>query len=617
MKKVGQNIYLWAIIAVLLLVSLLPLTKISFITGDDIEYYITSDPAYWVDSARVYAESTGRFYFLLVKWIYAVPYLVNSNLYYYTMFIVPVITVFILFFWLIKRATNNSSIALLVALFSCATFSIFGEYSAMTSYPLYFTLSLISLFSSLHLLISYFKTSKYYFIIASASLFLITIVFYECYVFYSLLIFILIVWRAESLVITRKEKVLKIVKEVFPYIISVSIYLTIYVIYYTIHTSGYDGNKVASNLLLSKMLETLGALSLYSFPLLTFVKYNSFLQDHVMIINHSDNYFINIISQVESYTYLKGLIISIFWIVISQYIPNIYKKKKLLYVMLISILFIILPHLPLAITEKYTMYAPTTYITTSFAFFAVIIFLVTLYLLLLTTSSKQWIKRTVIATSSIIIFLITIMTQHINERVSDDMKYSNYRFDLMTNIFTKENIKDSASVFVAPLHETTSYSGWGVTRQSNPFRSYIKKQTGVSIHQYLDYERFYNTFKNSDEIVYLTYFSQAAKTGDAILILAPCKGKELSIDYCNNLSDSMLVGYLSVYKNFSISIVTDTSTNVCVSDSLFLGNGATHIANLSFDKESGVCQFKVKGEKLIPSKLMISNIQHYYCPTNK
>ena len=91
-------------------ITLYPLLRIGFVTGDDLEYFITASPSRWFADAQLYAQGTGRFYFYLVKWIYSIPYLVDSRIYYLFFFIGPITLTFCLFFSLIKRVTKSKTI---------------------------------------------------------------------------------------------------------------------------------------------------------------------------------------------------------------------------------------------------------------------------------------------------------------------------------------------------------------------------------------------------------------------------------------------------------------------------------------------------------------------------
>lgn len=610
MDKRFLNVLLWVITGVLLLVTLYPLTNIFAITGDDLENFLGVNFSKWYDSALLYAEGTGRFNFLLVKWVYSIPYLFDSELYYYSVAITPVAIAFALFIWLACRIMKNGYVALLVGLLGCATFSIFGEYSAMNSYPLYFSLSIILLLLSLHFLVSYFETLKYVFVLVSALLILTSAIFYECYLIYYLLIFVLIIRRYKFSEIMHRVNIIRITKEIAPYFVMASVYLIVYITYYSLHPTGYAGNRIDSGLSISKMWDVIYTLSVNSFPLSAFFNYEDFLKDYSLMVSSSGSYFVDTLRLISISAYFKGMIVLVLWIIISQDIPRGYKVKALVCTILIAVLFIILPHLPLAITEKYTTYFLKTYITTSFAFFAVIVFFIGLYLLLLRLSVVNWVRQTIIVIFAVGLGTVTTINQYVNERIADDMNHSFYRFELMKSMFTDDNITDNSHVFLAPLHQTGTYFCKGATYQNNPFRDYVKKQNNVVLNQYMDYDSFYQKFKNSEEKVYVTYYAQAAQMGDAILVLASCRGVDLNQNYRNNVSDSLLVGYVSSQKKASVSLTSKESTNVYLSGQSLDRIGNSSFVNLVFDGKSKDCVFMMVGKDIYPMSLMISNVPY-------
>ena len=67
-------------LAVTAVLTLIPFFSVGFTTADDFQYYNTAQTSWqiWMADAKIYAESTGRFYFLVTKVFYYVPYLIDS-----------------------------------------------------------------------------------------------------------------------------------------------------------------------------------------------------------------------------------------------------------------------------------------------------------------------------------------------------------------------------------------------------------------------------------------------------------------------------------------------------------------------------------------------------------
>lgn len=597
------------ILFILICITIYPLFKIGFVSGDDLEYFLTANPSRWMADAKIYAEGTGRFYFYLVKWIYSVPYLVDSKVYFYFWFVTPIASTFILFIWLIKRVSKNVEITYLATLLCCSFLIYFAKHSAITAYPLYFTLSLTLIFISLHFYITYLQGKKYKYLLLSAFTFGIASLFYECYLVYYLLYFSIIVFRYSFKTLLKEQNWKVALKELLPYFVMALLYITIYLSYYLSHQSGYSGNQVATNLTFGRMMKTLFTMSINGLPFVTFLDYKRFFIDYALTFSSVQNYFILTITNISAVAYLKGGLVGLLiYLLKDRQLPR-FSHKILIWGVALSVLFIILPHFPLAFSEKYTSYIQKTYITTSFTFFSVIGLLIFFYLILIQIITKKWILRVVQIVLGSILVMGTIVTQYTNERVTDDMKISQYRFDLMDAVFQKPNISDWTPVYIAPLHQTSSNFCKGVTFQSSPFDTYIDHQNGVKIVQHLDYDVFYETYKNSEQTVSMVYFTQEPKRGDAYLILAFVKGKMLQANKNENRVDSMVVGYISPSKTFSYAIEADSLFNGAergiVSNLRDVGEQGIVMQNLQKSKKITMLTFK--GINIAPQSLIISN----------
>ena len=80
--KDKKQLLIYAALAATALISLLPFFKVGFTCSDDFQYFITAQhPEIWVGDAMVYARDAGRFYFLITKFFYYIPYLIDNFAY--------------------------------------------------------------------------------------------------------------------------------------------------------------------------------------------------------------------------------------------------------------------------------------------------------------------------------------------------------------------------------------------------------------------------------------------------------------------------------------------------------------------------------------------------------
>lgn len=609
-----KNLILWGGIVLLGILTFYPLLQVGIVTGDDLGYMLWPFDHFGSD-AKTYAEGTGRFYFLITLWIYKIPYLIDSPVFFYTMLILPIISSFGLFVWLMKRVFQNEQVAILSALMACSIFQICGGHSASAAYPFYFSFSFSLLLLSFHFLLSYIREGKYRFLFISSVIMAVTTIFYESYLVFYLLIFIFIVSQYQLKEIFSRKVFKRMSKELLPFIFWGMAYLVVYYLYYRSCPAQYGGNTFSSEFEFAIFFKAMGNMAFYALPISSLFDYSFFLTEYSLSVNQTEKILALIFSEARLTGYLKALISVSLFAYLVHTLEIRFKKGKLLYIGLIAILFILLPHLPLALSEKYSSSIQNAYVTTYFSFFAVVVSLITFLLLLLVRVAKlEWIRKFVIVLFGIALFFVTLATQFINERVVEDLSIAQKRLDIMEKMLIEEHIPSGASVYLEELHHSSSYFSKSITRQGSPFATFAKQKNGLEIEQYLNYQEFFEKFKNQSGVVYLIYFAQAPKTGDCQMLIAPVSGDQLHEQFHENRSDSMIVGYLSIYKKFSVTVATDSSNSVLVSGSPTVSLGNLNYTNLTFHAKPEVSIFEIKGDQLKPSTLMISNILYKNAP---
>ena len=127
------------------------------------------------------------------------------------------------------------------------------------------------------------------------------------------------------------------------------------------------------------------------------------------------------------------------------------------------------------------------------------------------------------------------------------------------------------------------------------------------IDQYNDYDTFYELHKLNQGTVAICHFFQAHKTGDACLIVAFLSGQNLHADFNQNRVDSIKVGYLSPYKQFSYSIEAKKLDQIQHHGVIFADQYSSLSDLPASINRNGAVLFQIKGEQINPSSLMISN----------
>lgn len=606
MKK-EERLLFWGVIALLGLIALYPLSRVGIATGDDFAYMIWSWDHFWEDAMN-FAQYQRRFYFTLVLWIYKIPYLIDNQIYFHTLLILPTLTSFVLFVTLIHRIFQNQFATLFTALLITILYQIWGGHSATAAYPFYFSFSFSLILGSLHVLHSYIYKNRYYFLLIAALLFGIATLFYESYLIYYLLIFIFIICRYSWSSLKEKKKRVLLYKELTPFIFFGILYLTTYYLFLKSTPSQYEGNSLPSEFDFSLFIQALTTMTLYSFPFSTFFDYQFFITESSSQYNQSFNVYTMLFSEASMTAYVKAIIAAVLFFILIRRVPIKMDKKRLLFLALISLFFIIAPHLPLAISEKYSTFIQTGYVTTFFSFFAMVLFIFSIITLLIQWGVvNKWRNRLVLFFLTLFIFISTLSIQFVNERVTDDLAVGEKRLTHLKTLFNPEYIQNGSPVYTEQLHYTGSHFTHPITRQSEQFHNFAKEICGLEIKACSHYKEFYNQYKDQERLVYLMYHSQNSKMGDSQILIVPLLGTQLQEQFENNRCDSLIVSYLSAYKKFSIQAATDSICELFIDDNLIPNYGNFHHANLLFLNKPSSGIIKLRGCQIIPQSISISN----------
>ncbi|MDD4141458.1 MAG: hypothetical protein PHR20_01505 [Bacteroidales bacterium] len=596
------------LVLIITVITFSPLLNFGFVMGDDVEFFYNSNVKFWHSISKTYAQGTGRFYFLLVDWIYFLPYQIDAPWFYHLMRILPVIVSLILFVWLIKRATKNDYVWMLALLVFCACFQINGDASAVTSYPFYFSFASVLILTSFHLLFNYFDGRRYWNLILSAIVFAFASCFHESLLLYYIAFFLLIVYRYNIKTIFQRDNLHKFLKELAPYIILGVIYLTAYFLYSAAHPSKYSGNQLASQFSLMTSLNILNSLVLHTLPLSAFFEYRTFLVDYSSSV-HTDYSLWFFLRDASSVSYIKAVLLAaVLYIIIER--SNINgKMKKPVWMFILSIFLIILPHIALTLSNKSYSTVPIYYVSTFFSYFGVVLLLLSIVLFCVNLSDKPVVKKVLSACFAVSLGVVSLFIQYANERVAYDNKISNDRFRVLDDFFDSADIQAYDVLYLKDFDNNPTYGGKGLTYQkSASVKAYLVAKHGVELKGYKDYDELYTAYSGSTKAIKILFFSQAAKSEDAIISIVKCNGNNLPEHLEDLRTDSIFVGYYSAYKNFAVSISSDTLSPLAINNIVMSSVGSSHFANIKSYKHDVKTLFTIKGCDMAPKTLTVSNV---------
>ncbi|MDL2228460.1 hypothetical protein LJC25_01645 [Bacteroidales bacterium OttesenSCG-928-K03] len=596
------------LLLVVAIITFLPLLKVGFVHADDVEYFLMSDPKLWGGDAQHYAHISGRFYFLITKWIYAIPYLVDSQLYYYSVRIIPLIVGVILLFLLIKRAGYDKQYILIGLLTFLSSFQLYGAGSSVTSYPFYFSFAIILILCSLHLLLDYYKTGKYYYIIFSSLLFAFVSLFHESILMYYILIFIIVVSRYNIKTFFKKQQLLKFIKELAPFVICGILYIVVYFYYSHLHPTKYSGNMFVSSFSLAKTLKIFLSIIADSCPL------SSFLYHRFALITYSDSISTDYsiffyLKEAGTLSYIKAFTIVLLYIVTLKLFPQNISRKKITNMIVLGIFATILPSIPLLFSAMTYNILREVYVTSYFSFVGIIIVFASLIYLINSYLKKK--RVLYIITNCVIVillFFISVFSQYSNEFVAKDINISQERLLILKDFKESAHLKDNDIVCTQNLYFSNTISGKNLTSQKSVhIAPILNKLYDIEINEYRNYNDLYKEYKTSEDTINLFFYSQAAKTYDTYISLVKCKGNELTPNIKDIKTDNIKVAYRSSYKKFSVSIASENNI-AKVNQTSMASIGPMNIANIYYFQQQKSVVFSINGEALFPASLTINNM---------
>lgn len=497
------------------IIALYPLTKIGFTVGDDIDLFVICTSGRWNEVVGDLPYLHGRFYFFITRWIYALPYLIDSPIYFSTLLILPIALSFIAFVQFINKLFNNSNITLFSALLLIATFQIMGFHSSTTSYPFYFTSALALILFSFSLMLSYYNSNKKFYLFLSSFLMFFASLYYETFLIYYLVFPILALWKRGNKSKSFKQTLSLVFMDLLPYLIFVTIYLIAYFGFKHFYPPQYSGLQIAENLTLLGTLKTILKLTLYALPLQVYVDYKGLITTPLFSTTNILFFISSLLIAVLTYISLNG--------------NTKIKPKTLIIIFLLGIVFALLPQVFIAVTKKYYLQGLKNYVPTFFSFFAYSISFIAILLLIKNSLEKYpFLKQTYIIILSIFIFITAFQSQRQNNAIGNDLKLSTERLSLVRKLFKENIINQENQIFcLEEAHQTTSQLGKWVTTQGFKWKDYVYKTSKKNVDIYDTYRDFYIDYNNDTTKLWVVYFGQNQYLNHSKLLLTQIRGDSL------------------------------------------------------------------------------------------
>lgn len=559
--QINKETFYYLILLIIALITFFPLFGTGIGSADDMANYMNTRFGKEFSNSRFLAEMSGRFYYLIVGIFHNLPYEIDDMFVIKLFHVIPICLCIYLFYRIVRILTKSTEIAGLFVLLFFVIAQVSRHTSLFVTYPFYFTFAFSLVLSAYLLLYRYQNTMKKRFLIFSALLFGIGLLFYE--------VFIIFIGFAALSVISKNycenKRGLLFLKTVFfqllPYILVILTYGAAYILYSYAHPTDYAGTKMGSgNITFTTFFRVLWSLSYSAFPLTEYISLKGFFGYKSDLI---DGYR-NIVPYLFAHAHIEWLVKTILVFCLSIFllarIPKV-KYSVLLIGFAFSVMFTFFPHIPLALTSKYTLYVTTQgmlgYITTFFSLFGVVLFLSVLCAFLLNFTKCHTIPRYILTLCISCGFVIcSFLTDFSNFYVTQDIHQANVRMrtvDEMIKTDAFKSIPQSSNFYAAQLWEHPFYMASGVTEQGFLWTYYILSKSGILQNLIRDQKTFLDLTRNDQNPCYRIEYFQAYKSDDALLILAQLPPPSQNDSSISVASNKVMVVYYSKYKQFSVS----------------------------------------------------------------
>ncbi len=550
------------------ILTLLPFFQIGFTTSDDFQYYNTAHQNldYWLMDAKAYAHDAGRFYFLITKYFYYVPYLIDSFI--WTKFVqyTMLAACFLLFTYLIYRIFKSQRLAALTLLLLIFNLGIgYGYLYFPAAYPFYFTFSLSIFLTGIILFLNYVEKGGYGKVLWGAVLFFISFLFYENYLVYSVFFcaYILIRnWKSDGFKRLWVSK--QFYRELLPTVCVMLVYLTCYIGYrqYLIHTIDgivlYGGATLSGNFSWANFFRIIYKCTIYNLPGEIYY-YDKYLvaENSLSLTGHNDVIFY-ILTHASVISYLNALIqCVILWYLMKNLDGKKIKWSYVIWGIVAALLLANMSHVLIAITNKYNgewAHWIRAYVTSFFSYFCIML-VIALGIVGTLKFCKTKAARLVVGILwCLVISCFSIVNTYTNEHIGREWQKSQHRIDVVNMIGKQgffERLPQNSIIYTEQIHKTSDL-GYSICETNKDFEDLITHHSTYFQTFASDTLDLCQAVDNlSDTLIYFIQATETKKAGELMLVLS-------HISHFNadnptaSVADSADIFYYSPTKDFTL-----------------------------------------------------------------
>ena len=593
---------------VAIILTLLPFFLVGIANDDDLQFFVTAHRGwdYWKMDAGIYAQGQGRFYYLITKYFYYIPYLFDS--FAWTKFVQysSLCVCYLMFSYLVFRIFKSpklGALSLLLLVFN-TRIGVSTGYVPPIGYPFYFTFSLIVFLGGLLLYISYTEKGKNWRVLLSALLFFAAFLFYEDYLVFALLFLCIVFVRNwMRFGFSKLWKTKSFYAEIVPYAAAFILYLVCYFgyRYYLVHVLGltlnYSGAKVAADLDTGTFFKLLGNLTFYNLPgwIYNLAGTKSVLAENSLLLGGHGNSVWFMLTHATAVAYVNALIqCGILWFLVKRHDFGRISWKVVTMGIFVALVFAVSANVLIALTEKYNGQWATSlegYVTSFFSYFGVMLAIALLVVATLKLSRSAIVRKVVCVCWCAALFCFSVVNYYVNDHVSRAWMKSENRISMLRLIQEEgflNDLPDHALIYSEPLQHTSEH-GWSICKNYSYLETFVSLMADESKDFHFartqdDLRQLVTEFP--DAPVYLLQATESKKFCELMVCFSHVSHLDTD-DIALSTADCSDIFYYSPTKDYVLFYGVDAHTDSAEvkSTSVISGDKRQKVAHATLEKE--------------------------------
>jgi hypothetical protein len=548
-KLTFEQVTLLFLVLLVTVISLTPFFKIGFTISDDLEYYLTFLKGDYYQDARIYANYSGRFYFLITKPLYSLVYATGSFVGLKILQYGCLLFAYFSFTYLIQKLFHSKKLSVaLFVLLVCCTPATPCLHIPFIAYPCFFTVSFALFCWALILYVKYTETDRYALIIYSALLCFVSMLFYENYLVFVLLFGIAILIRNLYRSGIRKAFTTKLLyRELLPIAIAAILYVVLYFLFRQFVDNQYDGSSFAHPLNWKNFFGILRRCTFAVAPLHQFKHgFEVMSVNSQSVVGHFQNYRF-MLTHASLAAYTNALVVSFLTAYFLKNFKNKLSWKALCVATVAAVIFAFSAHLLIAVSSKYNLEWGSWlagYVTSFYSYFGVILAMLLIgYALYKLVFRVQYLRTLMGAALVLSLFGIVVIDTSTNEHISHEWARSQQRFTILDEMIADNafsQMGESDILYCPSMYQSGLWGNSLFGININRMNEYILLKSGKQLSECENMEQLKELLaQDSTRRVLLLDMKEGMTHNDMLVTMTSVKPSSWNFSSENPLSDAL------------------------------------------------------------------------------